>query len=155
MVKRIILRLLGLTLTSLIGFDQCYGLTSCCWSYWWLFWFFEILKFSDQIYRHSEKKIKFIKNKKQSPVDQQHGLNPYHWSKPIKLVRNHLNNFKNHQLVQNHQHGQTDYYSINGIIPDQFDWFWPVLWVETMLLVILLAVLIFRNFEGLWPNLST
>ena len=57
MVKRIIIRSMGLFLTSLIGFDQCYGLRLCCWSYCWLFWFFEILKVFDQIYRHSEKNL--------------------------------------------------------------------------------------------------
>ena len=54
-----------------------------------------------------------------------------------------MNIFKNHQLVQNHRHGQTDYSSINGIVPDQFDWFWPVLWVETMFLIILVALQFF------------
>ena len=56
--------------------------------------------------------------------DQQLGLNLKQRSKPIKLVRNQLSNFKNHQLVQNHGHGQMDYFSISGIVPDQFDWFW-------------------------------
>ena len=101
------------------------------------------------------KKSNLSKMNNNHQYDHQLGLNPSNRSKPIKLVRNHLNNFKNHQLVQNHRHGQTDYSSIITIDPDQFDWFWSVVWVETLLFVILVAFLIFRNFEGLWPNSLT
>ena len=126
--------------------------------------FFDFSKFWRSLTKFIDivkKKSNLSKMKINRQYDQQHGLNPLHRSKPIKMVRNYENVFKNHQLVQNHRHGQTIvldkliFLLTNWIVPDQFDWFWPVLLVETMLLVILVTFLLLGNFDGFWQNPST
>ena len=44
------------------------------------------------------------------------------------------------------------FFSTNGVVPDQFERFWSVLWVETMLLVLLIVFCFFSSCPWFWTS---